>query len=269
MIFVVSAFRMWNTNASQLSLIMLKEARHSIIVDAVNEKKYVSISDLMVLTNSSESTIRADLIELDREGKIFRLRGGAQAINDETISYELSVEQKMGIQWQQKRDIARFANTLIPANSLLYVDAGTSTLALMEILDAPGLVIVTNSVLIARKALAKGYRSYVIGGELKLSTDALFGPLALSALEKFRFDIGFFGTNGVDLKQGFTTPDVEEASIKGKAMDQCKKCFVLADSSKFGVVTAVSFHPFEGATIITETITKEKYKDKGILEAKA
>ena len=64
MIFVVSAFRMWNTSASQLSLIMLKEARHSIIVDAVNGKKYVSISDLMVLTNSSESTIRADIIEL-------------------------------------------------------------------------------------------------------------------------------------------------------------------------------------------------------------
>ena len=248
---------------------MLKEARHSIIIDAVNGRKYVSLSDLMSLTDSSESTIRADLIELDREGKILRLRGGAQAINDETLSYELSIEQKMGIQWKQKQAIARFANSLIPANSLLYVDAGTSTLALMETLDVPGLVIVTNSVLIARKSLAKGYRSYVIGGELKLSTDALFGPMALNALEKFRFDIGFFGTNGVDLKQGFTTPGVEEAAIKSKAMDQCKKCYVLADSSKFDVVTAVSFHSFEEATIITDAIIKEKYKDKGILEAKA
>lgn len=248
---------------------MLKEARHSIILDTVNGRKYVSLSDLMSLTGSSESTIRADLIELDREGKLLRLRGGAQAINDETLSYELSVEQKMGIQWKQKQAIARFAATIVPANSLLYVDAGTSTLALIETLDVPGLVIVTNSVLIARKALAKGYRSYVIGGELKLSTDALFGPMALNSLEKFRFDIGFFGTNGVDLKQGFTTPGVEEAAIKSKAMDQCKKRYVLADSSKFDVVTAVSFHPFEEATIITDAIIKEKYKDKGILEAKA
>lgn len=248
---------------------MLKEARHSIILDAVNGRKYVSLSDLMSLTGSSESTIRADLIELDREGKLLRLRGGAQAINDETLSYELSIEQKMGIQWKEKQNIARFAATLVPANSLLYVDAGTSTLALIEALDVPGLTVVTNSVLIARKALAKGYRSYVIGGELKLSTDALFGPMALSYLEKFRFDIGFFGTNGIDLKQGFTTPGVEEAAIKSKAMDQCKKCYVLADSSKLDVVTAVSFHPFEEATIITDAIIKEKYKDKGILEAKA
>ena len=244
---------------------MLKEARHSIILEAVNERKYVSLSDLMALTDGSESTIRADLVELDREGKLMRLRGGAQAINDETLSYELTIEQKMGIQWKQKQAIARYANALIPANSLLYIDAGTSTLALIEILDAPGLTIVTNSVLIARKALAKGYRSYVIGGELKLSTDALFGPIAQSILEKFRFDIGFFGTNGVDLNQGFTTPGLEEASIKAKAMNQCKKCYVLADSSKFDVVTAVNFRPFEEATIITDVINKDKYKDKGIL----
>ena len=268
MIFLVSASKTWNTIAVPPNFLMLKAARHSTIVEAVNERKYVSLSDLMALTDGSESTIRADLIELDREGKLIRLRGGAQAINDETLSYELSIDQKMGIQWKQKLIIANYANTLIPANSLLYIDAGTSTLALIEVLDVPGLTIVTNSVLIARKALAKGYRSYVIGGELKLSTDALFGPMAQKILEKFRFDIGFFGTNGVDLKQGFTTPDVEEAAIKNSAMNQCKKCYVLADSSKFDVVTAVSFHQFGEAAIITEAIFKDKYKDKGILEAK-
>ena len=105
----------------------------------------------------------------------------------------------------------------------------------------------------------------------KVYIDASFSGLGFSysKQEKFRFDIGFFGTNGVDLKQGFTTPGVEEAAIKSKAMDQCKKRYVLADSSKFDVVTAVSFHPFEAATIITDAIIKEKYKDKGILEAKA
>lgn len=247
---------------------MLKEARFSQILDAVNRHKFVSMHDLMSLTDSSESTIRADLIELDRQGKLIRLRGGAQAINDETLSYELSVEQKMEIQSGAKKAIAMKAVTFIRPNMFIYLDAGTSTYALAEELNVPGVTVVTNSFLIARKVMSKGLQAYVVGGEIKLSTDALVGSFAQESVARFRFDLGFFGVNGVDLKAGFTTPDLVEAAMKQTAFDHCEKAFVLADSTKFGIVTAVSFHSFDPTALITDTITKDAYKHLNILEAK-
>ena len=247
---------------------MLKEARLSKIIDAVKKQKYVSVHALMSLTDSSESTIRADLIELDRKGKLLRLRGGAQAINDETLSYELSVDEKMGIQSAAKKAIALKALTLIRPNMLIYLDAGTSTYSLAQELNIPGLTVITNSVRIAHEVMSLGVKAYIVGGEIKLSTDALVGAFAQESVSRFRFDLGFFGANGVDLKAGFTTPDIIEAAMKETAFNHCEKAYVLADSTKFDVVTAVSFHPFDPTALITDTITKDAYKNLDILEAK-
>lgn len=246
---------------------MLKQERLDKILQAIAYHKYVSVASLMALTSSSESTIRSDLIELDREGKLLRLRGGAQALNDASLSYELPFEQKMGIQIGPKHAIALKALTLISPNMHIYLDAGTTTYALAEELNIKGVQVVTNSVPIAHKVASIGQKAYLIGGELKPSTDALIGAFAQESIANFHFDIGFFGTNGVSLEQGFTTPDLIEGAMKKAAIAQCKKVYILADSTKFDVITAISFLPFDASSLITDTITKSKYKNLSILEA--
>ena len=245
---------------------MLKQARQSKILEAVNELKYVSLGDLVTLTGASESSVRADLVELAREEKLIRLRGGAQALNSESISYELSVEAKMGIEVDAKKRIAVYAASLIPDNSMVYIDAGTSTYYLPEAVTAVRAKFVTNSVAIAKVLKAKGYQVYVIGGEFKSTTDAFIGAMTREIIAKFSFDLGFFGCNGIDLEQGITTPDYEEAVVKRAAMGQCAKVYVLADHTKFGVRTAVSFHPFIGEEIITDRTPKSPFNGKGIKE---
>ena len=247
---------------------MLKEARYSKILETVNERNFVSFHDLMQITNSSESTIRADLIVLANEGKIIRLRGGAQAIDKDQINYELGNETKMEIEIDAKKRIAQYASTLIKDRSTIYVDAGTTTLHLIDYIDAKAISIVTNSLSIARKAKLRNFKVYVIGGDIKLSTDAFVGSLAQDIVNRFSFDIGFFGCNGIDFVQGITTPEVEEAIIKQTAMSKCKKLYILADHSKIGVKTAVTFHPFIGREIITDKITNNNYINKGILEVR-
>ncbi len=245
---------------------MFKEERHAIIVAAVNDRKYVSVADLMLLTGAGESTIRIDLSELASQGKVVRLRGGAQALNTAASSYELSVEAKMDIEVEAKKRIGAYAATLIPEDSTIYIDAGSSTYFLAEAMRTARVKVVTNSLTIARSLKVKGYVVYVIGGEFKLTTDAFIGSMARETLGKFVFDLGFFGTNGIDLQQGFTTPEYEEAMIKQTAMNQSKKPYVLADHTKFGVRTTVSFHPLDGATIITDHIDDDNFKGKGIME---
>lgn len=245
---------------------MLKKARLNEILRLVDENKFVSLHELMEKTDSSESTIRADLIELSDAGKIIRLRGGAQSINDKGNSIELSVEAKMNLETPAKKQIGQYASSLIKANSFVYIDAGTTTFFMLDYIKASNIKFVTNSVIIARKLTNMGETVYMIGGEFKATTDAFIGPLATETINRFNFDIGFFGCNGISKSEGITTPEFEEAMVKKAAMERCKEVYVLADHSKFDEVTAVRFHDYIGSEIITDKIPEE-YKGENIKEA--
>lgn len=119
---------------------------------------------------------------------------------------------------------------------------------------------VTNAVAHAQKLAAMGAHVLLIGGELKSSTEAVIGNQAMQSIMSYHFTKGFFGANGICKRAGFTTPDADEALIKRTAMKQCRKCYVLADYSKFNYVSSVTFANMNDAMIITDQIVKG-YKD--------
>ena len=123
---------------------------------------------------------------------------------------------------------------------------------MLDYLNNSKSVFVTNAVTHAKKLALQGNKVILIEGELKGSTEALVGGYAAASLKKFHFTKGFFGTNGLTKKTGFTTPDTSEALVKNKAMEQCKECYVLVDQSKFDKISPVTFQQFDRATIITE-----------------
>ena len=84
-------------------------------------------------------------------------------------------------------------------------------------------------------------------------------------LQMYHFTRGFFGTNGVTKHEGFTTPDTSEALVKRKAMEQCRKAYVLSDASKFGQISSVTFRDFKEAEVITDRCPKEFEGNKNIV----
>lgn len=122
----------------------------------------------------------------------------------------------------------------------------------------------------AQSLTKKGITVYLVGGMFKGATDAVIGSQAVEDLKKYNFTKGFFGTNGVDKKHGFTTPDPAEAMIKKAAMERCRTCYILADSSKIGQIAPVTFAKFDQAKLITTELTdKDLKKEKNIVEVKA
>lgn len=124
------------------------------------------------------------------------------------------------------------------------------------------ITVVTNAVAHAQRLAQAGVKVRLVGGELKSSTEAVVGSEAMQTLRKYHFTKGFFGTNGVTKKAGFTTPDANEAMVKKTAIEQCQKKYVLCDHSKFGEVSSVTFLAFTGADVITDRIA-EGYQDCG------
>ena len=85
-------------------------------------------------------------------------------------------------------------------------------------------------------------------------------------IRMYHFTKGFFRTNGITRREGFTTPDTSEAIVKSTAMKQCKDVYILTDKSKFGEVSSVTFGGFTDAKILTEEIPEEYQDSKNILK---
>lgn len=248
---------------------MLTEERYNIILNTLRERQAVTVSELTELLNSSESTVRRDLAALDEMGQLRKVHGGATALEGSSFSTsENDVLFKQTQYGAEKRTMGAYASRMIGRDDFVYIDAGTSTEALVDAITETGATFVTNGIIHAEKLLRKGCEVYVLGGYLKRGTEAIIGEEALMSLDKYNFTLGFFGTNGVDIKNGFTTPDVGEAMIKEKAYNKCLNAYVLCDPSKFNKITPVTFGKLEKGIVITTVLDDPRYrKYTKILEA--
>lgn len=233
---------------------MLTQRRQELILQYVREHGSITVTQLRDMLDTSESTIRRDITALDREGKLVKVFGGAVDIRKEVTTHEYTVAQKSDLNREEKQRIARYAASLIGPEDFVYLDAGTTTVHMLDFMDEHASY-VTNGVLHAQRLAARGVKALLVGGELKASTEAVIGALAMQLIGNYHFTKGFFGSNGVTIKQGCTTPDAGEALVKQTAIAQCRQSYVLCDSSKFDAVSSVTFAPFRGTTFITDRIS--------------
>lgn len=230
---------------------MLTQERFDEIVRLVNRDGAVTVQELAQELATSESTIRRDLLQLDKLGRLNRVHGGATAATQIELPRERDMQEKYSRNIEAKRQIAAYAAKLIKPHDLVFLDAGSTTVQLADFLEEQQAVYVTNGITLAQRLAARGFKTMLIAGRVKATTDAVIGSEAAASLENYHFTKGFFGANGITLQAGFTTPDVEEARNKRAAMEHCRSCYVLADTSKFDVLSNVTFGSLKQAVVIT------------------
>lgn len=235
---------------------MLNEERHKIILDQLDRCNIIKIKDLMVLTKSSESTLRRDLQELENRHLLIRIHGGAKrtlSLTDEPTVFEKDKQNKLS-----KTKLAIYATSLIKNTDTIFLDSGTTTKEIIYHLgNLKNILVVTNSIDNASLLADLNIQAYVPGGKIKSSTKALIGAETIQELEKFQFDISFIGTNGFDCDYGFTTPDIEESKIKNLIINHSQKSYIITDKSKLGKVSFSKFANLSEATLITEKLDQE------------
>jgi DeoR family transcriptional regulator, fructose operon transcriptional repressor len=245
---------------------MLQNERYEKILSQIQSKGAVRVAELAKDFSISESTIRRDIIELDQMGKLRKVFGGAVSNNTYLTSYETDVKTRAVFSVPEKDSIAKFAASLIEADDFVFLDAGTTTEKLIDFLPANTAVYVTNGLTHALKLIRRGLKVYLLGGKVNASTEAVTGTEAVSGLSKYNFTKCFLGTNGIDLEQGFTTPNVEEAMVKTHAAQHSAMVYVLADSNKFESVAPVTFLGISEAWIITDKLGNSKYRDHTVIK---
>ena len=240
---------------------MLAEERFSRILSIIEAEGSATIQELMTALDASESTVRRDLITMDENGLLTKVHGGAIARRPSVSTHDEDVRNRKTMNAEQKNAIAKYAASLIRPDDFVYLDAGTTTELMIEYITSHQAVFVTNAISHAKRLAERGFTVYLLGGEFKAITEAIVGEEAVEALEKYNFTKGFWGANGVSLQKGYSTPELKEAMVKRKSMENCRDCYILADESKFSQISSVTFAPFEKATVITTELKQEIYKD--------
>lgn len=243
---------------------MLSEERKACIVKYINEKKIVSIQELVPLYGVREATIRRDIVELEKRGLIRRVYGGAMSISNALIDKDVSIAERRNINISNKKRIAQYAVGLINNSDTIFIDAGSTTEAMIAFLDESKLndiKVFTNGIAHARRIAALGLKVFLPPGIVKKETESIVGADTCKYIKKMWFGKCFMGSNGIDRNTGLTTPDIEEANLKKNVIQHSKEAYVLADSLKFSCTSNVSFADYGELKIITDKGISSEYKD--------
>ncbi len=246
---------------------MLTQERRDLIVAYINEKGAVTVTQLMEEFDASAATIRRDLSVLHDDHRILKVFGGATSLlTSDVNTIEPTVSAKATLNVEEKDLISKYAASLINDDDFVYIDSGTTTLEMIKYIENTKAKYITNGIVHAKKLLEKGLSTMIIGGRCKASTEAIIGPDCIEGIRKYHFTKAFMGTNGISITAGYTTPDVDEALVKEEAVRHAYVSYVLADHTKFGQVSSVTFADITSCCIITDKEVGKNYHSKTVIK---
>lgn len=212
---------------------LLVAERQRKIVELVNERLSIRVSELSKIFSVTEETIRRDLEKLEKENQLMRSHGGAVSIEKEET--EPSYLEREITNIEEKKAIAVKAVQLIEQGDQIILDASSTAWYVAKELPDISLTVVTNSIKVALE-LSKKEQIKVIstGGQLLSSSLSYVGPLAERSLSLYHVNKAFLSCKGVHLENGLSDSNELQALLKGKMMEIADQTILMVDSSKFG-----------------------------------
>jgi len=210
---------------------MLAATRQAEISRLVEQFGSVRVADLAVQFGVTEETIRRDLDQLQSEGRLRRIHGGAVALRRGT-GYEGSFAERAVRNLAAKQAIARQAVQLIQERDTLLLDASTTVLQVAKQLPDCELTVVTNSAQVIMELANRPHLTLVgLGGQVRPNSFSFVGPVAERTLQSYRVDRLFLSCKGLSLEGIFESNEME-GHLKQLMMARANQVILLADSAK-------------------------------------
>jgi len=238
-------------------------------LDRVNEmERYilqhgtVSFEELTQKFQISMNTVRRDVSVLLERGRIRKTYGGVAVLESEAIT---PMAVRSGENKEEKKKIGRMAAQLVQDGQTIFLDSGSTVLTVIpHLAERKNVTIVTHS-LCAMYEAAKypNLNIIALGGLYSPPTSSYVGISTLDTLNRISVDMVFIAATGVSLERGLTNTTYLEAEIKQRVVQRCEKHIVLlADHSKFGYASTISFFRFEDLeAVVTDKLPEQEYLD--------
>lgn len=236
----------------------MKESRQRIILQELDQSGVVSVKNLKELLHVTDMTIRRDLIDLEKQGLLTRVHGGAHKKVRDGLN-EVSHSEKTMLNIEEKKTIAQKCAGLIVNGDTVFIGSGTTTDFIGDYLDGKDISIVTNSLPIFEKLKDNpNFDLILIGGRYRVKTQTFVGQFANNLLREIKVSKAFIGVNGID-GYNVTTANEEEGNGNAIILNNAIEKYIVADNSKFD---SYSFYTFYRLDNIDAVITDENLSPK-------
>ena len=233
---------------------MHERERHKLILNAVQDRPVATISELVEVTATSEATIRRDISALHIQGRLRRVRGGAEALHPPQFfgitGRPFKASEAVNV--EKKRAIAEAAVALCADGDSIIMNAGTTTFQMVHFMTASRLQVMTSSFPIAEHLIRHTRNNVMVpGGLIYREQAAILSPFD-DVTKNFFAHRMFMGAQGV-CRLGVMERDPLMVQRERKLIDQAEQLVVLVDSSKFAQRSSLIVCALECVdTIITD-----------------
>lgn len=231
---------------------MIAEERRALIISQLETGGVIDIVKLSETLKVSEMTIRRDLRQLEQEGLLRRVHGGA--VGSQGRSFEPPLRLRSNRNQSAKQSIAHRAVELINTGDCIALDVGSTTMEIAYLLTKrDNISVITPSLRIANLLYENsGIRVIVPGGIIRVSEGSMIGELAQKAFESFYIDKLFLGVGGIDAEAGLTEFNWDDTLVKKAMIRSAKQTIVVADNSKFN---HIAFAKIASLNVIKRLVT--------------
>ncbi|MBP1860433.1 DeoR/GlpR family DNA-binding transcription regulator [Rhizobium herbae] len=209
------------------------QTRLQHILEELAKHGRVTVKELAMEFSVSPETVRRDLKQLEMEGHLRCIYGGGVTPRRDA---DQPISQRMRVNAREKAKIASLAAKHLRDHTKIFLDSGTTMLALSRYLvDRPLINVYTNSLdIIQTLSAVESSNVVAVGGILRPSYRAFLGTDTLNVIREHLFDIAFVSAVTVDVNLGFMDLGEDEALVRRALRRHAKQVVMLADSSKFG-----------------------------------
>lgn len=212
---------------------MLNKERQLEILKLLKVNEAMSVKKLTELLFASEATIRRDLTELESDGQIRRVYGGAMLLIDSEKQVPLYAREKE--HHKEKEIICNQALKIIENGSTLFIDGSSTSQILVKYLCGfRDLTVITNGLRIAQTLAQMQIKTLCTGGTLINNSYTFSGRQAERFCNDYNVDICFISCKGLNHEGVFSDTSENETALRRCVLHHSRKRVILLTSNKIG-----------------------------------
>jgi len=244
---------------------MFVAERQRKIVEIVNDRKSIRVSELSGIFSVTEETIRRDLEKLEREDQLSRSHGGALR-KEKVEQNEIPYFEREITNINEKKEIALLAAKQIKKGDKVILDASSTAWYMAKVLKDMPVTVVTNSIRVAMELSTKRQITVIsIGGTLLSKSLSFVGPLAETSLSNYHVNKAFISCHSFHLSYGISDSNELQARIKKKMIECAKEVYIMVDHTKVG---QQAFAYINSTSVIDNVITDSKISNTHLKQIK-
>lgn len=239
----------------------MKRDRIAEIADLLDKRGKLTLEQLKAFfPNVSQMTLRRDLLQLEEEGKIIRVCGGAMSVREMQKSSGEPYTKKTTLHIDEKIIIAQKAASLIDEGATIFLDGGSTALYLAKEMPDKSCNIFTNGLAVATElAKKKMVMVNLLGGQLIKENLSTASPFSSVYFTDTNFEIAIISASAFTPENGFSCRSQVEAELLRVVCEKAKFKYMMLDSSKIGKIKPYTFARAEDINVL---ITDDSFPDE-------